>query len=255
MKWPSISIVIACKNAKMPLMETLENLNKQQYPAWEVIIVDGGSTDGTPAYLAKQQYAFVTRWCSESDSGISEAFNKGLALAQGEYINFQGAGDTLFSATTLQEAFRALPPDIELLCGRVRRLAETGQTVLWDSPRHPTVFRRHSLLFKMSLPHQALFTHRRFFERYGTFDHTVRFAMDYEMLLRAYHDFPTVKLTDQIISHWRAGGVGTCRIEQIFDEYHAIKVRHRVASCRVLESIDCFNRIKYKIKQRVGWGI
>lgn len=246
---PNISIIIATKNAKSLLEQTLENLHQQHYPNFEIIVVDGNSDDGTREVLDNNSDK-VTRWVSEPDAGISDAFNKGLKMATGDYINFQGAGDFLASPTVISDLFSGVDLKADLVCGRVLRVKEDGITPIWASPEHPRQFHHQSLLLRMSLPHQALFTHRRFFERYGNFDATVRFAMDYELLLRAYHSFPHTVLKNIIVAHWRAGGVGTNRIHEIFDEYHAIKKKHHVANRGVLNAIDAFTRLKYCIKAK-----
>lgn len=252
MKLPKVSIIIACKNANVLLKETLKNVQQQHYAPLEVIVIDGYSCDGTAEILKKNSYPIVTKWISERDEGISDAFNKGIALSTGEYINFQGAGDTFYHPKVVAELFSDLDQEYDLVCGRVERVKEDGLTPLWISPKHPAIFYPRSLLFRMTLPHQALFTHRRFFEQYGQFDRSLRFAMDYELLLRPFKNkvtYPNTKLSNAIIARWRAGGVGTDRIPDIFDEYHAIKLKHRVAPRGVLQAIDSFNRIKYHIKK------
>lgn len=249
-----LSIIIATKNAKNLLIETLDNLALQDYPEWEIIVVDGGSIDGTREMLMANTYPLIAKWVSEPDEGISDAFNKGLALATGEYINFQGAGDLLTEPTILRSLFEKIDPTADLICARILRVKEDGVTPVWISPRHPQQFKVRKLLFKMALPHQALFTHRRFFENYGLFDKTVRFAMDYEILLRAYYTFPKIVLSNKVVACWRAGGVGTDRIYDIFDEYHAIKCKHKIASHWILSIIDWFTKCKYKIKMQLRCG-
>lgn len=247
---PSISIIIAVRNAKAHLAETLASIRAQRYPSLEVIVIDGGSTDGTLEIL-EQNKALIHYCVSEPDQGISDAFNKGLKLATGDYINFHGAGDTLFAPDCIQALFHDLDPSYRLICGKVQRVKEDGVTPLWVAPKVIKPFNKHSLLFKMSLPHQGLFTHRSFFDQYGEFDKTVRFAMDYEILLRAYLHFPKTIIKDVMVSRWRAGGVGTHRIMEIFDEYHRIKHQHRVAGSATLKLIDTFTRFKYFLKDKI----
>ncbi len=244
---PTVSIIIAVKNAKNLLAETLTSIRAQRYPHLEVIVVDGGSFDGT-VELMKEHSDIINKSISEQDKGISDAFNKGLKLASGTYINFQGAGDTFYSPNAIEKLFENIDDQTELVCGQVTRVQEDGITPIWIAPKIVKPFDPRTLLFKMSLPHQGLFTHRRFFEKFGTFDEKVRFAMDYDLLLRAFHQFPKTILKPIMVSNWRAGGIGSNRISEIFDEYHRLKLKHKVASEVTLNAIDKFTRAKYKLK-------
>lgn len=247
---PTISIIIAVKNAAMLLKETLESIRQQQYPALEAIVIDGGSVDDTVSIIQNYQ-DIISYYCSEPDQGISDAFNKGLKKATGEYINFQGAGDVLFSQDCIKQLFADLDSSYKLICGQILRVKEDGQTALWVAPKKIAPFNSRSLLFKMTLPHQGLFTHRSFFEQVGEFDTSVHFAMDYELLLRAYHHFPKTIVKKVIISRWRAGGISSHHIEETLDEYHRLKIQHQVAPNWTLKLIDRFNRSKYWLKGKL----
>jgi len=67
--------------------------------------VDGGSTDGTIEEAKKMGFKVVMQM-SEKDNGISDAFNKGVKVAKGEYINFQGDGDGFVSCDALEKVFK-----------------------------------------------------------------------------------------------------------------------------------------------------
>lgn len=249
--YPKISIITAVKNNPIGLLATIKSIEAQCYPNLEYIVVDGGSTDETLAVI-KQYPKVITRWISEFDRGISDAFNKGIALSSGAYINFQGAGDTLYDPDCLRTLIEHIPnherDQIDLICGQVVRTTLTGEP-LWIAPqRIPTVFNKNSLLIKLTLPHQALLTHRRYFDKFGLFDIDVKYAMDYEILLRAYHDFPETRLLPIVISNWQAGGVGHNQIKSVLREYHRLKLKHRVAARWLLNCIHRFNLLKYYIK-------
>src|SRR5690606_6869833 len=152
------------------------------------------------------------------DKNIADAFNKGLNLASGDFINFQGAGDILASPDALTKIMSGInTSEYDLICGQVTRVSEDGKQKLWVAPKKiSNHFKKSSLLWKLSLPHQALFTHKRFFEKFGQFDLNAKFAMDYEILLRAYHEFPPTIVRPIMVPHWRAGGIGANRILQIY---------------------------------------
>ena len=93
MNKPLISIITATLNSGTSLEKTILSVLNQSYENVEHIIIDGGSKDNTLEILEKYKNNYKVRWISEPDKGISDAFNKGLRIAKGEYINFQGAGD------------------------------------------------------------------------------------------------------------------------------------------------------------------
>jgi len=248
---PKVTIITASYQACDALRTTIESVAKQSYQHLEHIIIDGGSTDGTRALLA-EHHTRVTYWCSEPDKGISDAFNKGIQKSTGTYINFQGAGDIFCHPDAIAQMMQSVDSSVyPLVCGRVVRLTDSG-AIQWIAPRKFTKhFRKSQLLFKMALPHQALFTRRDFFEKYGLFDSSCPFAMDYEHLLRAYHQFPTVCLKNVCVSNWQGGGVGFGRTLDVYQEYDRIKRFHQVASPRMLTAIHYWNVLKYYIKKNV----
>src|SRR4029453_6680561 len=90
----SFSIVTPCLNAVKTLEATLESVAVQDYPLVEHIVVDGGSTDGTLALLRSRP---DVRWISEPDEGLSDAVNKGIAMATGDLIGWLNADDLYHS--------------------------------------------------------------------------------------------------------------------------------------------------------------
>lgn len=251
---PVITFVVAIYNAAETLETTLLSILGQTYPNKELLIIDGGSTDGSLAIIQRYD-SRIDYWISEPDNGIGDAFNKGVRLAQGMYINFQGAGDVMESDEVISEMVKLLgPARPSLISGRIRRVDEKDiHQTLWISPQPRSgKFDPGSLLWKMSLYHQGLFTHRSFFEQYGYFDENLRFSMDYEHLLRAYGKFPEVFLADLIISRWRADGVGQNRDLEIFREYDLIKRRNRIAPGIVLTFVNLWTIAKFRIKQIIA---
>lgn len=248
---PLVSILTVVFNSAKFLEETILSVLNQDYDNLEFIIVDGGSTDGTLDVIRKYEHA-IDYWVSEPDKGISDAFNKAVTLAAGDYVNFQGAGDYLISNRVVSEMMDGVDAGNDMLvCGRVQRVSETkNNEVVWVAPKHYTpFFDKRAVLLRMPLPHQALFTHRKMFDLYGPFDTSNVFTMDYEHLLRAYKNFPAVTLKNVLFSAWREGGVGTGRGLECLREQAKIKRQNKVAPLAVLKLLEYWIFSKFYVKE------
>ena len=84
---PRISVVIPSFNQSGFLARALDSLSRQEYPGLEVIVVDGGSSDGV-VELLKSRADVVTRWVSEPDRGQTHALNKGFDMATGQVFGW-----------------------------------------------------------------------------------------------------------------------------------------------------------------------
>ncbi len=93
---PVISIISVTYNAEVYLEQTIISIIKQTYQNIELIIVDGGSTDGTLDIIKKYEDR-ISYWVSEPDNGIYDAMNKASKVITGDWVNFIGAGDILLN--------------------------------------------------------------------------------------------------------------------------------------------------------------
>ena len=100
-KEPKITVVTVTYNAKDFLEETIQSVISQTYKNIEYIIIDGGSTDGTVDIIKKYEDK-IDYWVSEPDSGISDAFNKGVQQSNG-YILMLNAGDIFIHNNILED--------------------------------------------------------------------------------------------------------------------------------------------------------
>ena len=240
-----VSIITAVFNGEKHLEETINSVIQQTYQNVEYIIIDGGSTDVTIDILKKYDDK-IDYWVSESDRGISDAFNKGIKAAHGDFINFQGDGDGFYDNTSLSRIFNCDYDNEMVICGRIQRITSGGNEIYLSKFNH--VFNKKSLLFRMSLPHQALFTSKTMFEKHGLFDVDNVFCMDYEHLLRAYREFPNVIMKDVIVAKWRDDGLGNNRQIQVLKEYDKIKRKNKIASNTVLTLVNFWILFKYILK-------
>ena len=101
---PFFSIVIASYNDKKNLRFCLSSIGEQKFYDYEILISDGGSTDGTLEYLSSGEIANLAWFKSEADLGIYDALNMAFRQAQGEWLLVLGADDRLLDRHALSRA-------------------------------------------------------------------------------------------------------------------------------------------------------
>jgi GT2 family glycosyltransferase len=180
---PRISIITPSFNQGRFIEATILSVLEQGYPDLEHIIIDGGSTDGTLAILARYPHLTVI---SEPDNGQAEAVNKGLRLASGEIIGWLNSDDT-YCPGALADAALTIDPDrgVFMAMGRCAYIDETGELT---GAEHPSAFVSHRRVVEIwkgyTLPNPALFFHRKVYEALGGLDETLYFALDYDLFCR-----------------------------------------------------------------------
>lgn len=143
---------------------------------YESIVVDGGSSDGTAAFLRREKR--IARYVSEPDRGIYDAMNKGLRLCRGDFVIFMNAGDEFFNPRVLERAAAVLRahPDCRFLFGDACLVGEDGHCRFreYDAP-----------VTTQNICHQSIFYDRRLFAELGMYDERYRIVADYDFNLRA----------------------------------------------------------------------
>src|ERR1700744_3827916 len=89
---PLVSVVTTVRNGERTLARVIASVRAQAFPGLEYVVVDGGSTDGTLA-LIRANEDIIDVWTSAPDRGISDGFNKGIALTTGKYVSLLNADD------------------------------------------------------------------------------------------------------------------------------------------------------------------
>ncbi len=116
LKNPKVTIVTVVFNASDEIETTLKSIISQSYPNKEIIVIDGGSTDGT-IELVEKYIDRIDQFKSEKDNGIYDAMNKGIKYSSGDWICFMNAGDTFFSKKTIQNIFDKEEISHDILAG------------------------------------------------------------------------------------------------------------------------------------------
>jgi glycosyltransferase involved in cell wall biosynthesis len=215
-----LSIVTVSLNAAATIERTLASVALQQLNfGVEHICVDGGSSDHTRT--------LIDRWASgdprilrvyEPDTGIFDAMNKGLRMAQGEYVLFLNADDFLVAPDALARALTGCAhggadnPDLivgDAVMGRV------GQVGFWRHRRVPRLLGRLRG-FGMYPVHQAQFSKRRLLEAVGGFDARLRLAAD----INQYYDLerlvrPSIRLVGADLAFMEAGGAANAGLRAV----------------------------------------
>jgi len=213
---PLISVITIVKNDRAGLIATLDSVRAQRFADFEHVIIDGASTDGSAEVvrgLASPNLTLV----SEPDAGISDAFNKGIRLARGAWLNFLNAGDGFLHADVLgRVAARATESNAIV----------TGYSLTNGVRSPPYRLGNHDRLARRAwISHQASFVHRRVFEACGVFDPRFKVRMDYEFWLRALTRF-TFDFMDEPLVSFAPGGVSTRQRRAFFAEEFAANRMH-----------------------------
>jgi glycosyltransferase involved in cell wall biosynthesis len=171
---PLISIITVTYNAGPVLEKTIKSVLAQTYTNIEYIVIDGASADETTSLIKKYEYG-IKYWHSLKDDGIAQAFNRGLAHAQGEIVGFLNAGDWYE------------PDAVETVANRISDFDITYSNIrCWNNDKPFFVQNaNHSLLLnEMTVNHPAVFVRKHCYEKFGMFNTQYACAMDYDLLLR-----------------------------------------------------------------------
>lgn len=206
---PLISIITSTFRAAEHLPRAIESVRAQTFDDFEWIVVDGASTDGTVDIL-RQNEDVVDYWMSEPDSGIYDAWNKGVSKARGKWIVFLGADDYLWAPDVLGRVAAALdaaPRQCHVVYGLIAMVNQSGEEMERVGTEWAKVKRRFRSL--MCLPHPAVFHRRDLFQVYGNFDPAFSIAGDYEFLLRELREHDALFVPGLVVTGMTVGGISS----------------------------------------------
>jgi glycosyltransferase involved in cell wall biosynthesis len=208
---PLISVIVAVYNGAKTLQRCIDSVSGQTYLNKELIIIDGGSTDGTIEIIKSNQDK-IAYWKSEPDNGIYNAWNKALGHTTGDWICFLGSDDYLWKNSVFEEIaphlIKADSLNIRMVYGQVARVTEQNEISCIDGYSWENTWRSIIIDGIGTFTHQGMFHHRSLFELYGKFDESFKIAGDYELLIRAFKEGGDAIFVDGlIVTGMQIGGI------------------------------------------------
>lgn len=206
-----VSVITACYNSAATIRDTLDSIANQDYPHIEHIIIDGCSHDNTLAIV--NEFPHIATVISEKDRGIYDAMNKGIALATGDIIGILNSDDFYTSPTVISEVVATMQTAAaDSLYADLDYVSSTDKTKVVRSWRAGSYAVR-KFYYGWMPPHPTFFVRKYIYERYGTFNLSLRSAADYEIMLRflVRYDVTTTYLNKTIVQ-MRAGGQSNASI-------------------------------------------
>lgn len=198
-----ISIVTVCYNEYTTIARTIQSIINQNCDSIEYIIIDGGSNDGT-LDIIKRYEKNITYWVSEPDEGIYDAMNKGIGLANGEWITFMNANDWYE-----KNAFDIILNELDrcsdgLLYAKVHKIID-GKIEGYIGISETT--NPEEIHFRNLYCHQGLFVKKDLFKIVGVYDTNFQYLADYDWLLKAHKMGYDPKYIDFCVANFLIGGV------------------------------------------------
>lgn len=202
-----ISTVTVCHNARATIARTVQSFLQQDHSNKELLVIDGGSTDGTVEIIQTFNSPYI-RLISEKDHGTYDAMNKGLANFSGDAVGFLNADDIYHDSSILTRIAQSLE-SADAVYGNLIMVSDhvTGHVVrTWNAGEFvPGAFRKGWMP-----PHPTFYVRRELAARTGPFDLSYRISADYDFMLRAIElHRPRMLYTPHILVDFMVGGIST----------------------------------------------
>ncbi|MGV3654289.1 MAG: glycosyltransferase family 2 protein [Noviherbaspirillum sp.] len=213
---PLVSVVMPSFNQASFIEAAARSALEQDYPSLELVVADGGSTDGTVACLQALQAEFGPRlrWVSEKDAGPANAVNKALSMAAGGIIGWLNSDDLYGSgAVSRAVAFLEANPDMVKVYGEGEHIDAGGRT-LNSYPTLPPSAGIAAFQDGCFICQPTVFLRREVFAEVGSLDEGIATAFDFELWLRAFRRF--------------AGRIGHIAQVQAYSRLHADCITQRL---------------------------
>lgn len=196
----TLSIITINRNNEEGLENTLKSIENQIYKNFELIVIDGNSTDES-VNIIKQHLPIINYWTSEPDKGIYNAMNKGIAKANGKFCLFLNSGDCLAQNNSLEIFSKNIAENIDIYYGNIKYDSDSKEYVFND---------RLSILdfINDSIGHGASFIKTNLFQKFGNYNEENKIISDWEFFIKTIIvNNISYKHINELITIYQAGGV------------------------------------------------
>ncbi|WP_445665616.1 glycosyltransferase family 2 protein [Fodinibius sp. AD559] len=205
---PLVSVVTVVFNEVDNIKFTLDNIaSLKEKIELEYIVIDGESTDGTTEVIKKYS-SIIDKFICEKDKGIYDAMNKGIQLAQGEYIGLLNAGDT-YIESAIENVFKLINnTDFDVIYGGINILDEERNLIKVQKGLSPSKMFSFGI---SNLNHPSFFIKKTVYQDLGYYSLNYDTAGDFEFAFKAYVEGYKYQNTNKIHANFLKGGASYLR--------------------------------------------
>ena len=223
-----ISIITATFNSGKFIESCIKSILKQNYKKFEIIIIDGLSTDSTIKKIKTLLYKHNNiKIFSEKDLGIYHALNKGIEKANGDIIGFVHSDDLLYNKNVLSNIIDVFKnSNIDGVYGDLQYVEKQNTNKViryWKSKD----FKPNLINKGWTPPHPTLYLKKKVYEKHGFFDLNYKISSDYDFMTKIFKDNTfNFKYIPKVITKMRVGGISNKNIKNVliktFEDYKVI---------------------------------
>lgn len=204
-----LSIIIPTYNSALVLPKALDSIVCQTFTDWEVLLMDGDSSDDT-LKIAQSYNDPRIRIYSEPDKGIYDAMNKGIKKANGEWLYFLGSDDWLLNKGVLQQVFASNIEEYDVIYGDV----EAPQL----APQNNGKWSLETIDYNRC--HQGVLYKKNIFKKIGYYNLDYPVCADFDINLKWFFSKKIQKKYFHItIAHYSADGFSGKCVDTLFEKF------------------------------------
>lgn len=238
-----LSIIVPSFNNANELDQLLSSIQQQHFKDFEVLVIDGGSTDNTSEIVRKHE-SLVGYYVSEKDQGIYDAMNKGILASKGEWLYFIGCDDRFYSEDALTKVFAQEDASKDVMYGKIynntKQMTE-GKEICSKTD-----------LIHISIWHQSVFYRRSVFNEFGLYQLQYKIAADVAFNLSTFSQiFDRWKFIDVVVSLFSGDGISSTTIDV---RYHNDQIALYKKWFSDVESHELYRGLQHHLYNQIKLG-